>query len=35
MELLDLYYKHTKVSLDELYERTMAKMKCHASGKAA
>lgn len=26
MELLDLYYKHTKVSLDELYERTMAKM---------
>lgn len=35
MELLDLYYKHTKVSLDELYERTMAKMKCHAGGKAA
>ena len=35
MELLDLYYKHTKVSLDELYERTIAKMKCHASGKAA
>ena len=29
MELLDLYYKHTKVSLDGLYERAMAKMKCH------
>lgn len=35
MELLDLYYKHTKVSLDGLYERAMAKMKCHAGGKAA
>lgn len=35
MELLDLYYKHTKVSLDELYERTMAKMKFHAGEKAA
>ena len=34
MELLDLYYKHTKVSLDELYKRIMAKMKCHAGGKA-
>ena len=35
MELLDLYYKHTKVSLEDLYERTMAKMKHHAGGKAA
>lgn len=34
MELLDLYYKRTKVSLDELYERTMAKIKCRAGGKA-
>ena len=35
MKLLDLYYKHTKVSLEDLYERTMAKMRHHAGGKAA
>lgn len=33
MELLDLYYKHTKVSLEDLYERTMAKIRHHARGK--
>ena len=35
MELLDLYYKHTKVSLEDLYERTMAKIRHHAGGKPA
>lgn len=36
MEFLELYHKHHKpVSLNELYERTMAKYHCRSSGKCA
>ncbi len=32
MEFLELRYKHKPVSLEELYERTMAKYHCRSSG---
>lgn len=37
MEFLELYHNHERVSLEELYERTMAKYrtKCRSSGKCA
>nr|WP_330412182.1 transposase [Dorea formicigenerans] len=33
MEFLELYHKHKPVSLEELYERAMAKYHCRSSGK--
>ena len=37
MEFLELYYRHKRVSLEDLYERIMAKAKprCRSSGKCA
>jgi len=37
MEFLELYHNHERVSLEELYERTMAKYRtrCRSSGKCA
>ena len=35
MEFWELYHCHKRVSLDELYERTMAEYRCHSSGKSA
>ena len=35
MEFLELYHKHKPISLNELYERTMAKYHCRSSGKYA
>lgn len=35
MEFLELYHKHKPVSLEELYERAMAKYHCRSSGKCA
>ena len=35
MELLELYYKHERVSLTELYERAMAKYKRQSRGSFA
>ena len=31
MTLTDLYYKHKRVSLEEMYERSMAKAKCRSA----
>ena len=33
MTFLELYFKHERVSLDELYERTMAKAKARMKAK--
>lgn len=35
MEFLELYHNHQRVSLDQLYERTMAKVRCRSSGKVS
>ena len=35
MEFMKLYHKHKPVSLEELYERAMAKYRCRSSGKCA
>ncbi len=31
MTLTDLYYNHKRVSLEEMYERTIAKLKCRSA----
>ena len=31
MALIEVYYRHKRVSLQELYERTMAKVKCRSA----
>lgn len=31
MALVEVYYRHKRVSLQELYERTMAKVKCRSA----
>lgn len=31
MTLTDLYFKHKRVSLEEMYERSMAKIKCRSA----
>ena len=31
MTLTDLYFKHMRVSLEDLYERSMAKLKCRSA----
>ena len=31
MTLTDLYFKHKRVSLEEMYERSMAKIKCRSN----
>ena len=35
MLFLELYHKRKRVSLEELYERTMAPYRCRSSGKSA
>lgn len=35
MVFLELYHKHKRVSLEELYERAMAQYRCRSSGKCA
>lgn len=31
MALIEVYYRHKRISLQELYERTMAKVKCRSA----